>query len=182
MAGPPFSQCKCTTQPWLRRGLFYALTRTGTSSATRREFPRERTTSSAVSLPMTSARSRLRVVWKGLRSIRCTYSAARVPRVIFTRNFVFFNNPPWHLECLLRRVAAPVRRGNAKARNRFSTVGDQTSRSFLDDVAPGNDSGVTAGSQPLGAVTDARVHVRNLRVYSAPFRINLPTTSQVRQS
>src|SRR5205823_13559096 len=44
----------------------------------------------AVNLPMTSARLRLSVVWTGLRSIRCTYSATRVPRTTFTTNFVFF--------------------------------------------------------------------------------------------
>jgi hypothetical protein len=55
-----------------------------------REFAGELTTSSAVNLPMASAKLRLRVVSTGLRSIRRTYSAARVPRTSFTKNFVFF--------------------------------------------------------------------------------------------
>src|SRR5271170_914994 len=53
------------------------------------------TASSAVNLPMTSASLRLVVVWMGVRSIRCTYSAARVPlRFTFTRNLVFFMVSP----------------------------------------------------------------------------------------
>src|SRR5947207_13822172 len=67
----------------------YSVTWTGTSSRMHREFPRELTMSSAVNLPMTSARLRLSVVWTGFRSIRCTYYATRVPRTTFTTNFVF---------------------------------------------------------------------------------------------
>src|SRR5258708_3425705 len=47
------------------------------------------TASSAVNLPIASASLRLVVVWMGVRSIRCTYSGARVPlRFTLTRNFV----------------------------------------------------------------------------------------------
>src|SRR6267378_6005319 len=47
------------------------------------------TASSAVNRPIASASLRLVVVWMGVRSMRCTYSGARVPlRFTFTRNFV----------------------------------------------------------------------------------------------
>jgi hypothetical protein len=52
------------------------LTRTETSSGWRREFWRDLTASSAVNLPIISARLRLGVIWMGVRSIRCTYSGA----------------------------------------------------------------------------------------------------------
>src|SRR5712692_10534617 len=53
------------------------------------------TASSAVNLPITSASARLVVVWIGARSIRCTYSGARVPpRFTFTTNLVFFMGFP----------------------------------------------------------------------------------------
>jgi hypothetical protein len=49
------------------------------------------TASSAVNLPIINANFRLVVVWMGVRSMRCTYSGARVPpRLTLTRNFVFF--------------------------------------------------------------------------------------------
>src|SRR5580658_2924105 len=49
------------------------------------------TASSAVNRPITRASLRLVVVWMGVRSIRWTYSGARVPlRFTFTRNLVFF--------------------------------------------------------------------------------------------
>jgi hypothetical protein len=76
--------------PFERPGFSYSLTWTGTSSGVHREFARELTTSSAVNLPMASAKLRLTVVSTALRSIRWTYSAARVPRTSFTKNFVFF--------------------------------------------------------------------------------------------
>jgi hypothetical protein len=45
------------------------------------------TASSAVNLPISSASLRLNVIWTGVRSIRCTYSAAWVPpRSTFTIN------------------------------------------------------------------------------------------------
>src|ERR1700751_2590245 len=48
-------------------------------------------TSSAVNLPIISASLRFVVVCIGIRSIRCTYSAARVPtRFVFTTNLVVF--------------------------------------------------------------------------------------------
>ena len=67
----------------------YRLTWTGTNTVVHREFLKDWTTSSAVNLPMTSARLRLSVVRTGLRSIRATYSVARVPRFTCTKNFVF---------------------------------------------------------------------------------------------
>src|ERR1022692_1572608 len=61
------------------------------NSGLQREFWMDLTASSAVNRPMSSASLRLVVVWMGLRSMRCTYSGARVPlRFTFTRNFVFF--------------------------------------------------------------------------------------------
>jgi hypothetical protein len=62
------------------------------SSVLHREFWSDLTASSAVNLPISSASLRLGVIWMGVRSIRCTYSVARViPRFTFTTNFVFFN-------------------------------------------------------------------------------------------
>src|SRR5438477_10438639 len=90
-----------------------------------REFPRELTTSSAVNFPMTSAWLRLRVVATELRSIRCTYSAAQVPRITFTINFVFFIVSCVACGFLLRRSRntdgeeVTLRRGT-----RFSTAGE----------------------------------------------------------
>src|SRR5712692_4853895 len=73
----------------------YALTCTDTNSGLRREFWMDLTASSAVNLPITSASLRLVVVWMGARSIRCTYSGARVPpRFTFTTNLVFFMGFP----------------------------------------------------------------------------------------
>src|SRR5882762_10613029 len=64
---------------------------TETSSGLHREFWSDLTASSAVNLPITRASLRLGVIWMGVRSIRCTYSVARVlPRFTFTTNFVFF--------------------------------------------------------------------------------------------
>ena len=46
------------------------------------------TASSAVNLPITRASLRLGVIWMGVRSIRCTYSVARVlPRFTFHNKF-----------------------------------------------------------------------------------------------
>src|SRR5439155_7677313 len=89
-----------------------------------REFPRELTTSSAVNLPITSAKLRLRVVWTGLASIRRTYSAARVPRTTLTTNFVFFISLLYCLDVLLRRSRSTGQKSNAEARNRFSNAGE----------------------------------------------------------
>src|SRR5580704_673274 len=53
------------------------------------------TASSAVNLPISSASLRLVVISMGARSIRCTYSVARVPpRFTFTINLVFFTGLP----------------------------------------------------------------------------------------
>jgi hypothetical protein len=51
----------------------------------------EVTVSSAVNLPIMSARLRSGVVWMGDTFIRCTYCGTRKPlRFTFTTNFVFF--------------------------------------------------------------------------------------------
>src|SRR5271156_551409 len=61
------------------------------SSGLQREFWMDLTASSAVNRPIISASLRSVVVWMGVRSMRCTYSGARVPlRFTFTRNLVFF--------------------------------------------------------------------------------------------
>jgi hypothetical protein len=53
------------------------------------------TASSAVNLPISKASLRLVVVWMETRSIRCTYSGARVPpRFTLTINLVFFIGLP----------------------------------------------------------------------------------------
>src|ERR1700738_4006467 len=53
------------------------------------------TASSAVNLPISNASFRLVVIRMGARSIRCTYSGARVlPRFTFTINLVFFTGLP----------------------------------------------------------------------------------------
>ena len=113
----------------------YPVTWTGTSSGMHREFPRELTTSSAVNFPMTSARLRLKVVWTGLRSIRCTYSAARVLRTTFTINFVLFIVSCVALKVLLRRSRntgeAVVTRKRATG---FQLRVSQTSLYYLDDI------------------------------------------------
>ena len=92
----------------------YCPVRMGTTSGMQWEVRKELTTSSAVHFPIRSARLRLRVVWTGLRSIRCTYSAARVPRISFTRNFVFFIMSFASFcipaSCAAGELAAPVRR------------------------------------------------------------------------
>src|SRR5579862_7804911 len=62
------------------------------SSVLRREFWSDLTASSAVNLPIRRASLRLGVIWMGVRSIRRTYSVARVlPRFTFTTNFVFMD-------------------------------------------------------------------------------------------
>jgi hypothetical protein len=64
----------------------------------------------------------LRVVWIGVRSIRCTYSAARVPlRFTFTTNFVFFIVPYIASGISVEKESL---KSNADAPNRFSTAGD----------------------------------------------------------
>src|SRR5580658_4349492 len=61
------------------------------SSGLQREFWMDLTASSAVNRPIINASLRSVVVWIGVRSMRCTYSGARVPlRFPFTRNLVFF--------------------------------------------------------------------------------------------
>jgi hypothetical protein len=63
----------------------------GTDSGMHGEFWIDLTASSAVNFPLTRARLRLVVIWTGVRSIRSTYSGARVPpRLTFTTNFVTF--------------------------------------------------------------------------------------------
>ena len=47
------------------------------------------TASSAVNFPMISARLRLVVIWTG-GSTLCTKAGARLPRLTFTTNLVFF--------------------------------------------------------------------------------------------
>src|SRR5580658_1447442 len=65
------------------------------SSGLQREFWMDLTASSAVNRPIISASFRSVVVWIGVRSMRCTYSGARVPlRFTFTRNLVFFMLSP----------------------------------------------------------------------------------------
>ena len=87
----------------------YWLTCTGTSSVVHREFPRDLTTSSAVNFPMTIARLRLSVVWTGVRSIRVTYSIARVPpRFTCTTNFVVFIVSLFNVQFLLRSESLRV--------------------------------------------------------------------------
>jgi hypothetical protein len=74
-----------------------------------REFPRDLITSSAVNFPMTIARLRLSVVWTGVRSIRVTYSIARVPpRFTCTTNFVFFIVSLFNVQFLLRSESLRV--------------------------------------------------------------------------
>jgi hypothetical protein len=57
---------------------FGPTTCTETSSGQHREFWSDLTASSAVNLPINRASLRLGVIWMGVRSIRCTYSVARV--------------------------------------------------------------------------------------------------------
>src|SRR5437588_11189518 len=70
----------------------------------------------------------------GLRSIRCTYSAARAPRITFTRNFVFFI-----VSCVAEKfcregVAAQGEKRVTRTRGTgFQLQVSQTSRYHLDD-------------------------------------------------
>ena len=72
-SGPKVRDRLCQIMLFTR--VCYSLTWTGTSSGIHREFSRALTTSAAVNLPITSARLRLRVVWRGFDR-----SAARIPR------------------------------------------------------------------------------------------------------
>ncbi len=58
------------------------------------------TASSAVNFPMISASLRLVVIWGG--STLCTKAGARVPRLTFTRNFIFVKISPIHSEPEIR--------------------------------------------------------------------------------
>ena len=61
------------------------------SSGLHLEFWSDLIASSAVNFPITRASLRLDVICMGVRSIRCTYSVARVlRRFTLTTNFVFF--------------------------------------------------------------------------------------------
>src|ERR1700691_1789086 len=74
------------------------------SSGLQREFWMDLTASSAVKRPIASASLRSVVVWIGVRSMRWTYSGARVPlRFTFTRNLVFFMLSPLRLRDNRRR-------------------------------------------------------------------------------
>jgi hypothetical protein len=81
------------------------------------------TASSAVNLPMSSARSRLVVIWMGVTSIRSTYSGVRVPpRFTFTTNLVMFM-------CLFVTAPIVLRRndhGNANEAAAHSSIAPLT--------------------------------------------------------
>jgi len=65
------------------------------------------TASSAVNFPITSASLRLSVIWMGVRSIRCTYSGARVPpRFTLTTNLMFIMIVSFSLGVRNKREAA----------------------------------------------------------------------------
>src|SRR5439155_19712247 len=79
----------------VRQRKYYALECTDTNSGLHREFWMDLIASSAVNLPISSASLRLVVVWMGVRSIRCTNSAARArQRFTLTTNWMFFMVSP----------------------------------------------------------------------------------------
>jgi hypothetical protein len=95
---PPLAQMKkrsgakgvCTLGKHRKYSTSQEPTCTGTNSGLERDVSRNLTASSATNFPMTNARLRLVVIWKGIESTPCTNSGALVPpRDTFTTNLMF---------------------------------------------------------------------------------------------
>ena len=117
------------------------------------------TASSAVNLPITSASLRSVVVWMGARSIRCTYSGARVPpRFTFTTNLVFFVGFPLAWDDEVKDDSGKSKKSNNEEVTRSSSIlgflvtvvklGPTLTRSCSNELSPARKARIRARVKP----------------------------------